>query len=339
MRLFVLSFLCVFHLFAWPAMAAPVANLYQVREPVAEQGSQNREAAMQKALDTLILRLTGAPAVDSGQALEALRKDPQQIIRRYGYEGNALVVEFDPLSTERKLREAGLPLWGENRPLILSWWLSETVNGIQLMSESQSVDYLQHAAQHRGLPIQLPLADLDEQLLATPAVFTADDPQALRNASERYDADVLLVVYAVEANGAWKAHWRSWLGERRLEQGAVTAATQEELADAIFMAISTRLAPYFVSRPGATEELRLVVSNVDLARYAVLENMLEPLAGRLQSVTDDQVVYLVKASAEQLRAQLKLARLQEEPVIVPAAEEGAEAVPVPVPDNELRFRW
>ena len=44
----------------------------------------------------------------------------------------------------------------------------------------------------RALPLRLPLADLSEQLVAVAENLTANDPAALREASERYAADALL---------------------------------------------------------------------------------------------------------------------------------------------------
>ncbi|WP_313651826.1 DUF2066 domain-containing protein, partial [Pseudomonas soli] len=43
------------------AQAETVSGLYQVREPVEGQGSEARAQATGKALDTLVLRLTGDP--------------------------------------------------------------------------------------------------------------------------------------------------------------------------------------------------------------------------------------------------------------------------------------
>ncbi len=128
-------------------------------------------------------------------------------------------------------------------------------------------------------------------------------------------------------------------------QGADTAA----LADAVMLAVSERLAPRFVAKPGASSEQLLEVQGMNLEHYAALGRLLEPFGARLQSVDGDRVLYRVNGSAEQLRAQLSLARLQE----IPAGEAPAPATPVqpvaagstpvaapaPAPTPQLRFRW
>lgn len=292
------------------SMAAPLADLYKVREPVASQQPAEREEALRKAFDTLVLRLTGDSSSDQ-QAVAPLRSDPQQLVSRYAYEGDTVVVSFDPVTTERALRSAGLPLWGTERPSILTWWLRETADGSQLVGDAQegSSD-LRAAAQHRGLPLRLPLADLSEQLVATSDAVTAKDPQALRDVSERYDADGLLAVMAKQSGESWEADWRLWMGDKQT-QGKASGDTRIALADEVMLAVSTFLAPQYRVKPGDRSEITLEVLGADVERFAELDRLLEPFGARLQQVASDRLVYRLSASPEQLRAQLALARLQE----------------------------
>jgi hypothetical protein len=331
------------------AQAETLSGLYQVREPVDGQGAEARTQATGKALETLVLRLTGDPKAAQSPALAGLRKDPQQIISQFGFEAGppeTVLVDFDPGSTERTLRQAGLALWGNNRPSILGWWLNDSTEGSSLVGDGQnSAAPLRRAAQHRGLPLRLPLADLNEQLVATAKNLEGADPAPLREASERYGADALLAVHASEADGKWQGTWRLWLGEQR-EQGKVEAADQAALADAVMLAVSNRLAPRFVTRPGASSEMQVQVQGMNLARYADLGRVLEPYGARLKQVEGDTLTYQVTGNSDQLRAQLGLAKLQELPAEAPAAQPpvdpvnpGATQAAAPKPFNGLRFRW
>lgn len=340
-------------LIAATAQAETVSGLYQVREPVDGQGSDARTQATAKALDTLVLRLTGDPKAIENPAVAALRKNPQQIINQVGSEAGppeSVVVEFDPGSTERALRQGGLALWGSNRPSILGWWLNDNVDGSSLVGDGQSsAEPLRQAAQHRGLPLRLPLADLQEQLVANAKQLESKDPAPLREAADRYGADALLAVHAQEADGKWQGKWQLWLGDQR-EQGTAQGADQASLADAVMLAISTRLAPRYVIRPGASSDLQLQVQGMNLQRYAELGRVLEPYGPRLQSAEGDTLTYTVSGNREQLRAQLGLAHLQEvqaepAPAAAPApVVEGApgqpSAPPAPAaPFDGLRFHW
>lgn len=327
--------------------AETISNLYQVREPVASQTPEERTQATQRALETLVLRLTGDAKAIANPGLASVRQDPQQIISQYGYDAGppeSLQVDFDIASTDNALRSAGLPTWGSNRPSILGWWLSDSVEGSSLVGDGQSAaEPLRRAAQHRGLPLRLPLADLGEQGVGTAQNIEASDPAALRSASERYGADALLAVHGREEEGKWSGTWRLWLGNQR-EQGKAEGADQAALADAVLLAVSQRLATRFVAKPGASTEMTLAVEGMNLERYAQMGRLLESYGARVRTVDGDKVVYRVTGSAEQLRAQLGLAKLQEVPYqapVVPVDAQAAPGAPAPAaqPAPDLNFRW
>lgn len=338
------SLFCFAHLGAW---GETVTNLYQVSEPVTSQAAEERSQATQRALETLVLRLTGDPKAYAGAGLAAVRKEPQQIISQFGYQAGppqALQVDFDPVSTDKALRQAGLATWGANRPSLLVWWLSETTGGTSLAGDAQpSAAPLRLAAKHRGLPVKLPIADLQEQLAATAKNLEGSDPAALQAVSGRYGADALLAVHATEDGDKWQAKWRLWLGSQH-EQGTAQGADQAALADAILLAVTQRLAPRYVVKPGASGDLAVEVQGMTLERYAELTRVLDSLGGRLQYVAADVALYHVSASAEQVRAQLGLARLQESaPVAAPEPTPPATPVPGAPPvapgPEPLRFHW
>jgi hypothetical protein len=153
-------------------------------------------------------------------------------------------------------------------------------------------------------------------------------------------------VQAREDNGEWQAQWRLWLGDER-EQGKAQGADQATLADAVLLMVSERLALRYVVAPGAASNLTLEVQGTDLARYAELQRILQPLAAQLHKVEGDRLIYQVNANAEQLRAQLALMHLQEVAVEAQPVDAGQSMQPptdAPAPqvlkrDDVLRFRW
>lgn len=352
MRFVKLLFVGCLSLLSLASHAENLKGLYQVRQPVTGQAPEERDRATQAALDTLVLRLTGDPKAPQSPGLAAIRKDPQQIISQFGFDAGppeVLKVDFDPGTSEQTLRRAGLSLWGANRPSIVGWWLNDSTEGSSLVGDGQAAAApLRAAAQHRGLPLRLPLADLSEQLVATAPTLEGADAAPLRSASERYNADALLAVHAREEGGQWQAKWRLWLGDQK-EAGSVQGADQAAVADAVMLAVAERLAPRFVVKPGVSGQQTLEVQGMNLEHYAALLRLLEPFGVRLQTVDGDRIVYRVSGSAEQLRAQLSLAKLQELPPEAPApvpapqtVEGGVAPVAAPAPvaaAPSLRFRW
>lgn len=352
MRLITCLLVCALSALSLPALSAQTTGLYQVRTAVNSQQPEERALALNRALDTLIVRLTGDPAVLQSAAVAELHKDPQQLISQFGVEGNVLVVDFDPLTTESHLRQAGLPLWGSNRPLLLVWWLNEVDGSTALIGDGyEQALPVQAAAQNRGLPVSLPLADLEEQLAATPENLAAASADALLPVSQRYAADALLGVTVTGSEGKWQAQWRLWLDDSS-EQGTAEAADSAALADAVMLAVSLRLAPRFVVAPGAAQRLTLVVQGADLQRFAELERLLKPFAARLVQAQGGNLTYQLNASPEQLRAQLALGQLREitavqaQPVAPlsplsadPQQAPGVPVTPVAPGPDVLTFSW
>jgi len=118
------------------------------------------------------------------------------------------------------------------------------------------------------------------------------------------------------------------------------------------LAVSSRLAPRYVIKAGASSQLQLQVQGMNLQRYAELSRVLEPYGPRLQMAEGGTLTYAVTGNREQLRAQLGLAKLQEVPAeqvpsapATPAPGAGAapgQPAPAPAatkPFDGLRFRW
>ncbi len=343
MRLCNVFFVGCLSLVSLASHAETLNGLYQVLEPVSSQSPQERDQATQRAVQTLVIRLTGDAKAADGPGLAAIRKDPQQIISQYGYDAGppeSLQVDFDPVSTDRALRDAGLSIWGSNRPSILGWWLNDSTEGSSLVGDGQSVaQALRRAAQHRGLPLRLPLGDLEEQVVATAPNLESADATPLRAASERYGADALLAVHARQEGSQWQAKWRLWLGDKS-DQGAVQGADTGAVADAVMLAVSQKLAPRFAVKPGVSTEQLLEVQGMTLERYAALGRLLEPFGGQPLRVDGSRILYRVHGSADQLRTQLSLAKLQEVPAgESPVVVEGAQPDAAPEPQAQLRFSW
>ncbi len=97
MRLFKLLSAGCLSLLSLAIHAETLNGLYQVREPVSSQSPDERNQATQRALETLVLRLTGDPKALQSAGLAEVRKDPQQIISQYGYDAGppeSLQVDF-----------------------------------------------------------------------------------------------------------------------------------------------------------------------------------------------------------------------------------------------------
>lgn len=299
------------------AQAAPVVGLYQVREELENQESDVRDAGLQQAFVTLMQRLTGQADAAQAAQLAEYKADPQALISRYGYEGNTLVVSFDPQSVQAALDSTDLPQWGSNRPVVLTWWLIDDLNGQRLLSDGQpSAQKLASTAQYYGVPARLPLGDLaDQMLIGHDALSNSQD---IRASAERYTADAVILVQQKIDGDALLAQWYLWIGDEE-QQGQASEVSQAALEHHVFAQVNQHLAQRFAIIPGQGESFTVRVAGVDLERFVLVERLLEPFAAQLQEVSQDYVQWQVRSTAEQLRAQMALGNLQEQ--AAPAVEE------------------
>ena len=165
-----------------PVGAVTVGNLYEADQPVLNNA---REAAFVDALKTVVVRVSGQR--DAPSRLGSALNDPRKYVQRFGFTvDNVLQVGFDSVSVDKLLQEAGLPIWGRERPATLvllnvidpsgySYWIS----GDQPNAQK---DVLEKVARERGLPLKWPAV----------APQGIDESNALQEA-DRYGANAALV--------------------------------------------------------------------------------------------------------------------------------------------------
>lgn len=300
-----------FFLQAQPLQAQPVADLYWVKVPQADASAQARDAGLNAALEQLVWRLTGSASLWNSEQLQTLRAQPQQLVRQYGVADGQLSVQFEPTLVERALQQAGVPLWGGDRPALLVWWLDEQSDGAHLLGDSQTLaSTLLAAAQNNGLPVRLPLADLAEQSQITAERLADPALEEVGALAQRYAADGQLAVRVKHKEGAWQADWNLSLAGIN-EAGTAQSPTQENLFETVLHSVAANLAGRYAVRAGDGQSIQVRIKGINLARYAELERQLEVMPHRLLRVNGQDLFYTLKASPDQLRARLALLGLHE----------------------------
>src|SRR5690606_34112117 len=94
--------------------AVTVEDLYQAAQPV----TSSQEAALVEALKAVAIRVSGRR--DAPERLGSVVGNARQFLQLYGItHDNVLQVGFDDVSVVRILSEAGLWMWGCERPQTL----------------------------------------------------------------------------------------------------------------------------------------------------------------------------------------------------------------------------
>lgn len=205
--------------------ASPVAQelaLYTAEAPVAGESIEQRGAAIRAAFRAVLVKLTGQREAADRADLEPLVEQAVDLVQEYRYRlepaadaaaepQRRLWVRFDSAAVDQLLAQNGLSTWGPPRPRVLLW-LGLEQSGDRRLSNLEgrpaAQEAVRRAAAARGLVVQLPLLDLQDQSRLTAVDLWQSNDQALLSASQRYAATGILSGRLVRlADDRWRAHW------------------------------------------------------------------------------------------------------------------------------------
>ena len=195
------------------ASAATVQGLYSVTVPRDPAASDRRAAAEQAAMASLLIRVTGSRTAALDPAVRPLLAAPREYVTSYGeLQGGSHRVEFRRAPIESALKALGLRVWGPERPLTLLWVaVDDGVGGRALLGANETTELrgaatpavtamlkavreqITAAAEERGLPIALPLLDLEDLNTVQITDVLGGFEDRILAASARYRADAVLI--------------------------------------------------------------------------------------------------------------------------------------------------
>ena len=263
-------------LLAAPVMAEDVPGLFEAEVPVESQDRELRDAAIQAALQQVLVRVSGRQMVLTVTGIEAALEQANRYVQQFRYRerenaasgeasSQVLWVRFDKRAIEQLLHDNRLPVWGRTRPATLVWLVVDDRQKRQLLSNDMQTparEILERQAELRGIPLRLPLMDLADRSVVGVSDVWGNFEDNLLQASARYQPEAVLVgrVFKTYANN-WNARWTLYQDGRRQDW----TASGEGLGDAIQPGISQladQLAARFarVGQDGNSSSLRVRVT-------------------------------------------------------------------------------
>ncbi len=330
------------------ALAVEVNDLYVAVIPVADRSDGVLRQVTAVGLQSVLVKVTGLTREQVGQRLQDAPVLAREAMLRYRYldlgDGRvAASLVYDPRSVESIVARFGLPFWGSQRPLTLLWLVVD--DGVRRIVGADDLEFsqvLSRRAADRGLPLLLPLMDVQDLQAVPPGVVWSQDFPALRRASERYAARLVATAYLRRDVGAgWRA---SWVLERdgRADSGNLTAEGVAQAAAGVVDAIADNLFAEYARQPLQVQvpnkAAQITVSGIrHIEQYRAVWRYLDGLDGaslvRPKHLLGDTVRFDVQFAGDlvELRKQILLGRTL---VAVAQPLEGSVA---PVPDTNQGF--
>ncbi|MEM6511880.1 MAG: DUF2066 domain-containing protein [Pseudomonadota bacterium] len=304
-------------------------SLYSADVELDRSASQPRALAYESALLQILTRVTGSSLSGDPDLVRELFPDPAAYVVQFSQlEDGQLRVSFDGGAIETALRNAGQLVWGEDRPLTLVWLAVDWGDGQRELIASEDPDgvptvdgevsrqqllreRLLSAAERRGLPMLLPLLDIEDLSRVSFADVWGGFDEALIDASARYNVSSVLIG-RLRADGLSISRWSHYLGEQSVSWGGEPELIINQVAD-------TLAAEFAIGGDAPLSAVALSVSGItSVDAYAQLQKLLTDVVVideiAIREVSGDEIRYQVMAygGATRLARALRLKGLIEE---------------------------
>ncbi|WP_456408298.1 DUF2066 domain-containing protein [Thiolapillus sp.] len=276
-----------------PVQSFAGASLYSVEVPIADTTPEARKASIRQAFEQVLAKASGHRNLKGRSGMKGLLKQAEDYVQQFRYrsepaekEGEPhrrwMWVAFEKSAIQKALAKLGLSVWDKGRPEVLLW-LAKDVKGRRVLLDPEKdlalVQALNVAAERRGLPLLLPLMDLEDQTaMRVSDVWTADR-ESIEKASARYGEQLLLAGRLRQSGGKWKAKWTLFLPNRQQEFSSVSDSMEEAVSDGIDKTMDW-LADQYVPRSDSSEsgQVKLRFLGIGgLRDYSRLMRLLETL--------------------------------------------------------------
>ncbi len=319
MRFFVLC-LC---LFSFNVFAVNVSDLYRVSVAVDDQSEESRKLGVQWAFQQLLIKVSGYQEVLANPTLVTASQNAERYMQGFSYHQDSvddqtyLQAWFSKALVAPLMKRAQAPVWGENRPLLLNWLVIEPpvvlvegdglseaeakfsqagvifesdVNnqkrGERLLVSEQSPEWktrFDRAFSERGLPLLWPINDLEDQTTLPLDQLWWLFPEAITQASVRYQADAVLAGRLNQsAEGTWQYEGLLFRAEMKLP-----ILTQGDSPFAALSLASMQVGRYFADQFAIKSDpmsgrsgVRVIVRKVeDFTDYSQVIAYLQSISG------------------------------------------------------------
>ena len=302
-------------------LAVDVEGLYRGTTEVASRDERERQRALAPAMRQVLIKVSGREDVLDLAPIRTALANPQAYVASYSYRSRPrpqepgaagpagelieLEVSFYEADIRNLLSASNVPLWPRNRPETLVWMVVQDVSGErQVLSSSarhEALDELRAQAGRRGLPLLLPLLDLEDRLNLSPTQLWEFDEQAIREASDRYQVESVLVIRVIRALGGELLGEGVYLFRDRVIPQELYANDLRGFLRAPVATAARELAGYYgvlLSGTNSDVRVRMTVEGIrDPAAYAGLLQY-------LQGLTDVKGYSIVSVKGETLSLEL-----------------------------------
>lgn len=304
--------------------AATVEGLYEVEYPVETQMQEERGAAIEKAFELLLIRITGNSKIMELPASAELLKEAPQFVRQFRYSESkvstgqngsfldgaktqqVLHVVFNENAVKQALWNNHLPVWSKTRPATLIWIAIQDSDRRYILDSNETPEIaavINAQAEKRGIPVIYPLMDLEDQVNIKVSDIWAGFKDNVVKASSRYPAEEIYVARIfLDPFGTWQARWTLLHGDETKVWQNSGADLSEILEQGIWQ-LGDELAQLYASTALAGDD-----QNILRLKVADVKNLKDLVRTReyLESVAQISNLYLARVEKSDVTFHVEL---------------------------------
>lgn len=221
------------------ATAAQLDDLYEVILPVSDESNQVRNAAMADGLAEVMVRLSG----DSSLPQRLTPPPAAAYVKQYRYEAldaastaaagieKQIRLQYNGTRIMNYLRNNGLPIWGDQRPVAVVWLAIRDGKNQYLLKASDRSPVKSQAEKlfrQRGVPVIWPAYDKKDRAKLTFTDVWAGFSEPLQQASARYSNGPVLAGSMAWNGTEWSGDW-TLIDQRFSQRWGVRGADYDQV--------------------------------------------------------------------------------------------------------------
>ena len=266
--------------------AAQVTDLYQGKAPT----SGDMVAAQSQALGDVLVKVTGKRDILTQPAVVKALAAPGDYVQHYGYQDvgpvKFLKADFDVAKVNALISQSKFALLGPARPQVAIWLVIN--EGERRVLPDQSSDgwaaALRTQSQAMGLPVSIPLMDLDDNMAVNATDVWGRFADPILKASQRYGAEMVVLGKLTPEGEKWSIDWGLYGPKAGGELAELTrgsgSGTQAEVAQGFADGLAAWLVQNYGARiSGVASSQTLVVEGLSgIDGMITVQKMLQGMA-------------------------------------------------------------
>ncbi|MDF8327429.1 DUF2066 domain-containing protein [Aeromonas salmonicida] len=249
--------------------AAQVTDLYQGKAPT----SGDMVAAQSQALGDVLVKVTGKRDILTQPDVVKALAAPGDYVQHYGYQDvgpvKFLKADFNVAKVNALISQSKFALLGPARPQMALWLVINA--GERRILPDQSSDgwasALRTQSQAMGLPVSIPLMDLDDNMAVNATDVWGRFAAPILQASQRYGAEMVVLGKLTPEGDKWSMDWGLYGPKAGGELAELTRGSSSGTQAEVAQHFADELAAWLVQNYGAR------ISGVASSQTLVVEGL------------------------------------------------------------------